>query len=214
MQWVRNTILMALLSMKAKNYGLFHHSVDTANVAVEIASIVRPADFTLEDVKCVGLLHDLGKLYIDNAILDKNGALNSTEWKMIALHPVVGASELKKLRSPKLSAYADIVIQHHEMPDGTGYPNKLHICDILELSKIVHVADRFAALTEDRPYRAAFSADFAADSLSSVTSQFFPETHERITELLSHHSASSFYNENEVEKGFAAGIGDAIFVPA
>jgi putative nucleotidyltransferase with HDIG domain len=98
-----------------------------------------------------GLLHDIGKLGIPNEILDKRGKLTEKEKQILQKHPRMGARILEPI-----SAYTDtmhIVLQHHENFDGTGYPDGLAGEEISKYSRILAVADRFEALTADRPYR-------------------------------------------------------------
>ncbi len=105
------------------------------------------------------LLHDLGKLGVSNAVLDKNGKLDEDEWRQIRAH--AGLSESILARVPLFRDMARIGGAHHERPDGKGYPHGL-AGEAIDLdTRIVTVADVFDALTADRPYRAAMPVDEA-----------------------------------------------------
>lgn len=102
------------------------------------------------------LLHDLGKLGVSNEILDKPGKLDPAEWEIVRRHPGWGAEILSRMAA--FSDLAKIAREHHERPDGRGYPQQLG-GDAIDLeTRIVTTADVFDALTADRPYRKAMSA--------------------------------------------------------
>ncbi|MDX7952473.1 HD domain-containing phosphohydrolase [Lichenihabitans sp. Uapishka_5] len=115
------------------------------------------------------LLHDIGKLGVSNAILDKNGPLDATEWQAMRGH--AGFSETILGRVPAFADLARIGGGHHERLDGTGYPRGLKGDAIAPETRIVAVADVFDALTADRPYRGAMPVPDAFDILrrDSVT---------------------------------------------
>ncbi len=99
------------------------------------------------------LLHDIGKLGVSNAILDKNGRPDDEEWTAIKRHPELGRAILSKIDA--LRDTADIAGNHHEKLDGRGYPRGIRGTDIDLDTRIVTTADIFDALTADRPYRKA-----------------------------------------------------------
>ena len=99
------------------------------------------------------LLHDIGKLGVSNAILDKPGRPDADEWAAIRLHPVHGRRILARV--PVLSDTAFVAGTHHERLDGGGYPDGLGGADLAVESRIASVADVFDALSAERPYRAA-----------------------------------------------------------
>jgi HD-GYP domain-containing protein (c-di-GMP phosphodiesterase class II) len=103
-----------------------------------------------------GLLHDVGKLGIPDAILHKHGSLNAEEWKVMKTHPEVGVSILGRAGHFKRELLA--VLYHHERMDGSGYPHGLSGDAIPIEARIVAVADTYDVLTSDRPYRKARSA--------------------------------------------------------
>ena len=104
----------------------------------------------------VALVADLGKLGVSNEILDKPGKLDPAEWEIVRRHPGWGAEILSRMAA--FSDLAKIAREHHERPDGRGYPQPLG-GDAIDLeTRIVTTADVFDALTADRPYRKAMSA--------------------------------------------------------
>ena len=112
-----------------------------------------PTD-TLRTLARAGLLHDVGKIGIPDAILSKPGALDPDEWTVIRRPPALGHDIL--LRVPSLRKEADIVVAHHERLDGSGYPRGLRGDQIPLESFILAVADTYDVLISDRPYRQAF----------------------------------------------------------
>ena len=131
------------------------HSVRVSNNAVRLGKSLGLAETDLETLRIGGLVHDVGKIGVPNAILSKVGPLNPDEIKIIMRHPVLGeriCAPLKTLRD-----VLPLVRSHHGRMDGTGYPDGLcgeQISLIVRLLQIVDICD---ALTGDRPYRQALS---------------------------------------------------------
>jgi putative nucleotidyltransferase with HDIG domain len=100
-----------------------------------------------------GLLHDIGKIGVPGAVLDKPGRLTEEERRMVEAHTVIGARIVEPISG--FGRLVPIVRHHHERVDGTGYPDGLAAEEIHLLARIVAVADVFDALTSERPYRAA-----------------------------------------------------------
>lgn len=104
----------------------------------------------LADLRLAGLVHDIGKAGLPDDVLFKNGQLDSSEAALMHNHVKLAESMLHAI--PGTEAIARLVAQHHECPDGTGYPNGLRQGDIDPASHVLRVADVYAALTEARPY--------------------------------------------------------------
>jgi HD-GYP domain-containing protein (c-di-GMP phosphodiesterase class II) len=117
------------------------------------------------------LLHDIGKLGVSNAILDKNGELDEEEWREMREHAAL--SERILARVPAFREMARIGGGHHERLDGKGYPRGLKDAEIEPETRIVSVADVFDALTADRPYRAAMPVGRALDIMRAETGRAF-----------------------------------------
>jgi putative nucleotidyltransferase with HDIG domain len=113
----------------------------------------------IQRVRIAGLLHDLGKIFIPTEILSKPGQLTEVEFAIIKSHPQAGHEILKNIEFPY--PIADIVIQHHERMDGSGYPAGLKGEEIVIEAKILAVADVTEAMSSHRPYRPALGLDKA-----------------------------------------------------
>lgn len=150
-----------------RNHFTSTHSFGVGTLAFEIA---RLAGMSLEEtkrIKIAGFLHDIGKLAIDNALIDKPGKLDETEYAMIKTHAYYTDVILGGL-----VGFEDIVRWakfHHEKADGTGYPNGVNSSKLDKGSKIVAYADILTALAEDRPYRPGFDSQTV---LSIVKDQY------------------------------------------
>ena len=157
----------------AKSPFTFRHSLGVADAALGIAQTMGlPAD-RVQLVRRAALLHDIGKLSVSNAILDKRSVLSATEWDAVHQHPRITRLILERVRS--FREMAVIAGEHHEKLDGSGYPDRLTARDLSRESRIIAVADVFGALTEDRPYRAGLNLQ---DTLSIMT-EFSPHQLDR-----------------------------------
>jgi HD-GYP domain-containing protein (c-di-GMP phosphodiesterase class II) len=129
-------------------------------------------DERLGALRTAAKLHDIGKIGVPDAILNKPGRLDADEFRVVQTHPVVGA---ELLRAWGLDEPARFVAQHHEHIDGSGYPAGLRGEEIALESRIIHVADAFVAMTLDRPYRRALERDEAlAELVRHRGTQFDP----------------------------------------
>jgi two-component system cell cycle response regulator len=127
----------------------------------------------LPTLRAAGALHDIGKLSVPDAILEKPGPLTEDEWQFIRRHTVIGEKILRA--APALAPVAPLVRSSQEHFDGAGYPDGLAGERIPLGSRIVAVCDAFDAMTSDRPYRSAMSAEGALDELRRCAgSQFDP----------------------------------------
>lgn len=129
-----------------------------------------------------GFLHDLGKVGVPDAILNKAGALDEAEYAAIKSHPAIGA---RLLRGHPLAELAlDAISQHHEMPDGKGYPEGLQGESIALSARIVGVCDAFDAMTSTRPYRKGMPLEKALDIIAGAAgSQFDADVSQRLVRL-------------------------------
>ncbi len=104
-------------------------------------------------------LHDVGKVVIPDAVLNKPGPLDAGEWAMVRRHPLAGFRILEGSADPTMRIAAGVVLSHHEAWDGSGYPEGLAGEDIPREARIVGLCDVYQALREPRPYRAALRHD-------------------------------------------------------
>ena len=128
----------------------------------------------INELKTVGLLHDIGKIAIDENILNKHGKLNAAEWEEIKRHTDIGYRILSTVND--MSEIANYVLHHHERWNGTGYPKGLKGQEIPFVSRIIAIADAYDAMTSERSYRLARSEDIAIKELQKNAGiQFDPQ---------------------------------------
>ncbi len=140
------------------------HQKGVANLACAIAAEMSLPKDKIEGLRLAGLVHDVGKIQIPTEILTKPGHLSETEFLMIKIHPRVGYDILKEIDFPY--PIADIVLQHHERMDGSGYPEGLSGDQILLEAKILAVADVVEAMSSQRPFRPALGIGMALEEVS------------------------------------------------
>ncbi len=139
------------------------HQKRVANLAVAIAGeLGLPAD-TIAGLRLGGLVHDVGKIQVPSEILTKPGNLTAIESEMVRAHVRAGFELLKEVTFPW--PIADMVLQHHERLDGSGYPFGLKDGDILIEAKIIAVADVVEAISSHRPYRPSLGVDVAVQEI-------------------------------------------------
>ncbi|MGE3780929.1 MAG: HD-GYP domain-containing protein, partial [Pirellulaceae bacterium] len=145
-------IVRALVSaIDAKDPYTSGHSDRVARFAVRIALEMRCSPKFVNTIYMAGLLHDVGKIGIDDNVLRKAGRLTDTEFEHIKKHPELGYRILADLKP--LSDVLPAVLHHHEQWNGRGYPLGLSRTDIPLIARILAVADAYDAMTSDRPYR-------------------------------------------------------------
>ncbi len=140
------------------------HSLRVAFYAERLARGLGLREGEVREIRLAGLLHDVGKLGQERALLQKPGPLDEEERRRIEAHPVAGAEILGRV--PALRPVAVLVRHHHERPDGRGYPARLEGEAIPLGSRVVLVADAFDAMTSDRPYRRGMSSEHAIAELA------------------------------------------------
>ena len=141
----------------AKSHFTFRHSMGVADAAYGIARGMGLSPERVQLVRRAALLHDIGKLSVSNAILDKTTKLNEMEWKAVQQHPGLTRQILERVGP--FREMAVIAGEHHEKLDGSGYPNRLIAPELSLESRIIAVADVYGALSEDRPYRAGLEIE-------------------------------------------------------
>ncbi len=133
------------------------HQLRTASLASAISQMMGLPRETTEKIYLAALLHDIGKIYVPSEILTKPGKLDRAEFELIKRHPVIGYRIIKNI--PFSFNIHDIVLQHHERLDGSGYPGGLRDDEIMIEAKIIAVADVVEAMMSHRPYRPALGLD-------------------------------------------------------
>jgi response regulator RpfG family c-di-GMP phosphodiesterase len=160
-------------ALEAKDEYTQGHSERVAEVAVGIARYLSLSDSEINDMWLGGFLHDIGKIGIQESVLNKPGKLSACEWELIQQHPVLAERILCPIE--ELSDVIKIVRHHHERYDGSGYPDGLAGSEIPLGARILSVADAYDALTSKRPYRDALPHDDAIAVLEEAAgTQFDP----------------------------------------
>jgi putative nucleotidyltransferase with HDIG domain len=158
-------------AIDARDPYTYGHSARVAAVTLEIADELGYPKDKRESLRRSALLHDIGKIGIEDHILRKAGALNDLEARQMREHPVIGHQMLKDV--PFLHSSLSGIRHHHERWDGAGYPDTL-AGDMIPLQvRILSVADVFDALTSDRPYRQAMSVAEATDMIEREAGRQF-----------------------------------------
>jgi PAS domain S-box-containing protein/putative nucleotidyltransferase with HDIG domain len=162
-QAIGTTIQVLVAAVEEKDRYTAGHQRRTSDLARSIANEMGlPRDRT-EGLRMAGIVHDIGKLSVPSEILNKPGLLSAIELALIKQHAQSGYDLLKKVKSPW--PLADIVYQHHERLDGSGYPNKLKGEEIIIEARILAVADVIEAMCSHRPYRPASGIDAALEEI-------------------------------------------------
>jgi putative nucleotidyltransferase with HDIG domain len=155
------------------------HSERVTIGAVEIARRLRLPKDDIDLIHRGGLLHDIGKVGLPSAILDKPAALTDQEFAAVRNHPAIGATILAPIGA--FRRVLPLVLHHHELLDGSGYPHGLKGDQIPLLVRILTVADVFDALVSDRPYRSAWPVPRAIEYLGEAAgTQFDREVFEAL----------------------------------
>ncbi len=147
----KQTIIALSSTLEEKNALTQGHSKRVAKWAVAIAKQLNYSKEDIEKIEIAALLHDIGKVVIDNSIIDKPGKLAEKELDHIKLHPITGKKILSDITS--LKDIPTIIEQHHERPDGKGYPYGLTLDEIHPLALIISVADAYDVMISLRPYK-------------------------------------------------------------
>jgi len=140
-------------AIEAKHPSTAGHSERVTNYAVAIGKEMGLSKRDIKILRRSGMLHDVGKIVVELSSIDKPGALEQDEWTAMRKHPTIGAQILEPLRF--LEREIDIIHNHHERPDGKGYPRGLRGPQLDLLTGILTVADAFDAMTSPRSYSTA-----------------------------------------------------------
>lgn len=182
------TISVLGSTIEAKDAYTHGHTERVTHHAVEVAKQmhatgVRVFDETFfENLYIGGLLHDIGKIAVPEAILNKEGKLTDQEYEIMKSHTVRGAEIVRPLGLPQ--ECVDVIRNHHEAYDGRGYPDGLKGEDIPMLAAVLAVADTFDAMTTDRPYRKGLTREVALAEIKKFSGkQFHPLCAQALIEL-------------------------------
>jgi putative nucleotidyltransferase with HDIG domain len=151
-------------TVEAKDPYTSGHQQRVSDLARSIAQQMNLPPMQVEAIRMAGIVHDLGKIYIPAEILNRPSKLDDIEWNMIKKHPKVAYDILKNIDFPW--PIAEIVYQHHERLNGSGYPRGLQSDQISLESKIIAVADVVEAMSSRRPYREPLGLDKALEEVT------------------------------------------------
>jgi diguanylate cyclase (GGDEF)-like protein/PAS domain S-box-containing protein len=150
------------------------HEERLVQLSMMVGRALELSDLQLNELELLSTLHDIGKMSINDNILNKSEKLNDEEWSEIRKHPEVGYRIANV--SPELVFIADFILCHHERWDGKGYPQGLKGESIPLLSRIISVVDSYDAMTQDRPYRKAMPTAAAIEEIAkNAGTQFDPD---------------------------------------
>ena len=170
-QAIERVIAMAH-EIDRRECGTALHSQVVARYAELAARELRLPEDVVEDVRLAGLLHDVGKSAVPDAIVSKPAALDEAEWTAMSHHPRLGAALLD---DAGLDEVREWILCHHERPDGKGYPRGLRGDEIPIEARILAVADAYEAMTNDRVYRRSIGRWRAREELRRNSGTQFDE---------------------------------------
>jgi len=159
------TIQAMATAVEARDAFTAGHQRRTKEIATAIGKQMGWDDNRVQGLRLAAAIHDIGKIYIDLSILCKAGSLNAEEWVLVKNHVITGYNIIKQIPFPW--PIADIVLQHHERIDGSGYPYGLKGNQILPEANVLIIADILDAIASDRPYRKAIPLQVVLDMIES-----------------------------------------------
>lgn len=165
------TIRMVSAAIDEKDPYTQGHSGRVSKYSVLIAEELGLTDQEIDQVRISALLHDVGKIGIDDRVLKKPGTLAPEEYDLMKQHPTKGANILRPV--PQLAAMIPGIELHHECFDGSGYPRRLVGTEIPLMARIIAVADTLDAITTNRPYQSAYDLDYAVKMIRHLSGKRF-----------------------------------------
>jgi len=170
-------------ALDARDNYTYGHSARVARLALGLAEKLNLGREAMQELELACLLHDIGKIHVPDAILNKKDKLDHSEHQQIIKHPLLGSQILEL--APSLHKYIPVVKHHHERYDGAGYPDRLSGDAIPLHAQIVALADTYDAMTTSRPYRKGLSRGEAVDEIRFCSgSQFNPRLVEPFIEVI------------------------------
>ncbi|TGE32151.1 HD domain-containing phosphohydrolase [Desulfosporosinus sp. Sb-LF] len=186
----KSSILSSLeQSLHEKHIETEEHTRRIAQLCVQIGMRMGLTQDELDEVALLGLLHDIGKIGIPEAILLKPVKLTTDEWEIMKTHSEIGYRIA--VSTPELAHVADEILSHHERYDGTGYPQGLAGKEIPKLSRLLAIVDSYDVMTHARHYKEAMSVESAVQEVQSCSGkQFDPEMVEQFLTILCEDASS------------------------
>src|SRR5712671_3260908 len=164
------SVLFTLVrSIEGKDPYTHGHCERLAEYSARLAQHLGLAEDQITALRRAGVVHDIGKIAVPDAVLLKPGKLTADEWTLIREHPVVGERICAPLKS--FRSVLPIIRHHHEKLDGSGYPDKLRGDAIPVTARVLQIVDVYDALTTERPYKKAFSITEAIETMKQEVSK-------------------------------------------
>lgn len=172
---LRSSIMSSIrTTMYEKSHETEEHTERLADLSKKLGKIMGLSDQEMVELELLSMLHDIGKIGIEDSILTKCAGLTDDEWHEMKKHPEIGYRIA--MAAPELKHIAEYILCHHERWDGRGYPQGLSNEKIPILSRIISIVDSYDAMTNDRVYRKAISKEKAkSEILQNAGTQFDPE---------------------------------------
>lgn len=200
-------IMLLLEKVKDSDEYTHTHCLNVSFYAMLIAKWLKLSPAEIKKVVSAGLLHDIGKLYIPDSILNNSGKLTPSEFQIMKQHSLHGYTFLISMASFDIDIN-EAVLTHHEREDGSGYPSNLKSEKISIYSKIIAVADTYDAITSDRVYKKK-SSPFTAFKI--INNECFNSLDNKITSTFTNNIAT-FYTGSKVKLN-SGKIGEIAFIP-
>ena len=170
-----NTVFSLAKTIDAKDPYTAYHSSNVANYAKKIAKEMGLSNKEIDSIYLAGLIHDIGKIGMPDSILQKEGRLTEEEYTIMKKHPEEGYKIIKDIHRLQELGITDMVLYHHERPDGKGYPRGLSGVEIPLGARILGVADAYDAMTTNRSYRQKLAIETATNEITrNIGTQFDP----------------------------------------
>lgn len=173
-----------LVTLAERSQETEEHAGRLAAMSKKIGRVLGLTRQQFDELELLAKLHDIGKIGIDDAVLNKPGALSPDEWKLMCTHPEIGYRIAKA--SPEFEPIAEYILMHHERWDGSGYPQGLKGKDVALLARIIAVVDSYDAMTHDRIYKKGMDIESARCEIERCSgTQYDPEIVEIFLKILS-----------------------------
>lgn len=182
-------------ALQKKDSQLYQHSQRVLSLTLRLARVLDLADKEVMDIALAAFLHDIGKIAIDDGILQKRARLTPDEYAIVQQHSIYGARLLE--RHPSLHQLSPLILHHHERWDGQGYPFGLTGTTIPQGARIIAIADAFEAMTAHRQYQPQRKPREALEELHRYAGTQFDA---RLVKLF---CGSQFYSEAENVPGIS-----------
>ena len=187
---LRSTVELLAVLVETRDRYTGQHARDVSSLSVRVALALGLSPTEARVIGMAAKLHDIGKVGVPDAVLQKPGPLSPEEWVVMRQHPVVGAEVVSRV--PALRPLTRAIRAHHERWAGGGYPDGLSFEEIPVGARIIGAADAYGAMTTDRPYRAAMSSGQAIDELRRCSgTQFDPAVVEALRRVVAVESEES-----------------------